>query len=108
MTETQKRSAEQRVDTVQKGNKQWWTENTMSYDWHHEIGAPRFSLEWFEAIDQRFLVGAKLYGMDARPFDRIIPLDELAGKDVLEIGCGMGLHTEIMARAGARVTAVDL
>jgi 2-polyprenyl-3-methyl-5-hydroxy-6-metoxy-1,4-benzoquinol methylase len=108
MTETQKRSEDQRVDTVQQGNKQWWTENTMSYDWHNEIGAPRFSREWFDAIDRRFLDGSKLYGMDARPFDRIIPLDELAGKDVLEIGCGMGLHTEIMARAGAHVTAVDL
>jgi len=32
----------------------------------------------------------------------------LAGANVLEIGCGMGLHTELMTRAGARVTAVDL
>lgn len=103
-----KRSAELPVESIQHGNKRWWTENTMSYDWHNEIGAPRFSLEWFDAVDAGFLKGAALYGSDAMPFDRIIPFDRLAGKDVLEIGPGMGLHTELMTRVGARVTAVDL
>jgi SAM-dependent methyltransferase len=96
------------VDSVQQGNKAWWTENTMSYDWHNEIGAPRYSLEWYDAVDRGFLAGARLYGSDNTPFDRIIPFERLAGKDVLEIGCGMGFHTELMTRAGARVTAVDL
>jgi 2-polyprenyl-3-methyl-5-hydroxy-6-metoxy-1,4-benzoquinol methylase len=104
----EKRSAEQPVERVQEGNKRWWTENTMSYDWHNEIQAPRFSSEWFDAVDRRFLEGAKLYGTDHEPFDRIIPFGRLSGADVLEIGCGMGLHTELMTRAGARVTAVDL
>src|SRR5580698_9910755 len=103
-----KRSAALGVESVQQGNKRWWTDHTMSYDWRNEIGAARFSSEWFDAIDQRFIQSARLYGNDQRPFDRIIPFDRLAGADVLEIGCGMGLHTELMARAGARVTAVDL
>src|SRR6185312_16030397 len=67
-----------------------------------------FSAEWFNAIDQRFIQGARLYGTHQRPFDRIIPFDRIAGAEVLEIGCGMGLHTELMTRAGARVTAIDL
>jgi 2-polyprenyl-3-methyl-5-hydroxy-6-metoxy-1,4-benzoquinol methylase len=96
------------VADVQLGNKQWWTTNTMSYDWHGEIQAPRFSQEWFDNIDRRFIEAARLYGTAEQPFDRVIPFDRLAGKDVLEIGCGMGLHTELMARAGANVTAVDL
>jgi 2-polyprenyl-3-methyl-5-hydroxy-6-metoxy-1,4-benzoquinol methylase len=103
-----KRSADQAVEAVQAGNKQWWTDNTMSYDWNDREQAPRFSQEWFDAIDQRFLEGARLYGTEQRPFDRIIPFERLKGADVLEIGCGMGLHTELMVRAGARLSAVDL
>lgn len=108
MTGGEKRSEDLPVVAVQDGNKQWWTSNTMSYDWRGEISLPRFSLPWFDAIDQRFIESAKLYGTDQKPFDRIIPFDRLNGATVLEIGCGMGLHTELMARAGARVTAVDL
>ena len=37
-----------------------------------------------------------------------MPLDRLLGLRVLEIGCGMGLHTETLARAGANVVAIDL
>jgi len=104
----EKRSADLGVAEVQAGNRGWWTSNTMSYDWHGEIESPRFSAPWFDAIDQRFIDSARLYATDVRPFDRIIPFDRLAGRDVLEIGCGMGLHTELMTRAGARVTAIDL
>lgn len=103
-----KRTASLPVDSVQQGNKKWWTDNTMSYDWHNEIGAERFSTGWYDAIDERFIGAAHLYGTDQRPFDRIIPFDQLKGAEVLEIGCGMGLHTELMARAGAKVTSVDL
>ena len=103
-----KRREAQSSEDVQKGNRDWWTANPMSYDWHHEVAAEPFSLEWFNAIDAGFLEGARPFATDRTPFDRIIPLDEIAGKRVLEIGCGMGLHTETMVRAGARVTAVDL
>jgi 2-polyprenyl-3-methyl-5-hydroxy-6-metoxy-1,4-benzoquinol methylase len=80
----------------------------MSYDWHNEISADRFTGAWFDAIDRRFIEAGRLYATDKRPFDRIIPFEKLAGASVLEIGCGMGLHTELMARAGAKVTSIDL
>src|SRR3990170_6721103 len=32
----------------------------------------------------------------------------LAGKDVLDVGCGGGILAEAMARRGARVTGIDL
>jgi 2-polyprenyl-3-methyl-5-hydroxy-6-metoxy-1,4-benzoquinol methylase len=103
-----KRTEALSLESVQRGNKEWWTDHTMSYDWHHEIGDARFSQSWFDAIDARFVEAARLYGTDRVPFDRIIPFERLKGANVLEIGCGMGLHTELMARAGANVTAVDL
>jgi SAM-dependent methyltransferase len=37
-----------------------------------------------------------------------LTLEELAGKSVLEAGCGGGHHTAILAARAARVTAVDL
>jgi 2-polyprenyl-3-methyl-5-hydroxy-6-metoxy-1,4-benzoquinol methylase len=95
-------------ERVQQGNERWWTENPMAYDWHGELRHERFSREWFDAIDARFIHGARLFATDRKPFDRILPLEGLAGKRVLEIGCGMGLHTETMIRAGAEVTAIDL
>lgn len=103
-----KRSEVLQPGEVQAGNQQWWTDHTMSYDWNSRIQAEKFSLPWFEAADQRFIHGARLFAHDRSPFDLIIPLDRLKGKRVLEIGCGMGLHSELMTRAGAEVTSIDL
>ena len=51
-----------------------------------------------------------------RPLHEINPLRlewidrhaPLAGKDVLDVGCGGGILAEAMARRGARVTGIDL
>src|SRR5215469_14767422 len=93
---------------VQEGSALWWTKKPMLYDWHDEIEAARFTSEWFDAIDARFLFGSRLFASTHRPFDQILPIDNLDGAKVLEIGCGMGLHTQTMTSAGANVTAVDL
>src|SRR5580698_10053183 len=93
---------------AQAGNKAWWTENTMSYDWRNKIVRQEFSREWFDEVDQRFIASARHFAHTDRPFGKIIPFDQIAGKRVLEVGCGMGFHTELMARAGAHVTAVDI
>jgi 2-polyprenyl-3-methyl-5-hydroxy-6-metoxy-1,4-benzoquinol methylase len=93
---------------AQSGNKAWWTEHTMSYDWKDRIVRQEFSREWFDEVDRRFIESARHFAHGDRPFGQIIPFDEIAGKRVLEVGCGMGLHTELMARAGAHVTAIDI
>lgn len=104
---------EKRVETmapaaVQGGNQAWWSEYPMAYDWRGEITDERFSRAWFDKIDASFLYGVRLFATEQRPFDRIIPLDLVAGKKVLEIGCGMGLHSETLVRAGADLTSIDL
>ena len=96
------------VDGNQAGNRQWWTDHTMSYDWKDKIKAERLSPAWFDQIDQRFIHGARLFAHDKAPFDRIIPFERLKGQSVLEIGCGMGLHTELITGAGANLTSIDI
>lgn len=93
---------------VQAGNRQWWTRHPMTYDWKGKIRAAPYTLEWFDAVDAGHLFGSRLFATRERPFDQIMPLDRLRGLRVLEIGCGMGLHTETLARAGADVVAIDL
>jgi 2-polyprenyl-3-methyl-5-hydroxy-6-metoxy-1,4-benzoquinol methylase len=103
-----KRSEELSSVEVQRGNSAWWTRNPMAYDWTGKIKLPRFSQGWYEAIDAEFLYGSRLFATLQQPFDRIMPIPQLRGARVLEIGCGMGLHTQTMAAAGAEVTAIDL
>src|SRR6516164_8941923 len=80
----------------------------MSYDWKEKVKQERFTLSWFDEVDRRFFHAARLFATTTQPFDRIIPFSSLKDREVLEIGCGMGLHAELMVRAGARVTAMDL
>lgn len=103
-----KRDISQPLADVQAGNRNWWTRQTMSYDWKDRVQLEKFSAEWFDEIDRRFLAGARLISPDANPFGGLIGLDQLAGARVLEIGCGMGLHAEMLARAGALLTTIDI
>jgi 2-polyprenyl-3-methyl-5-hydroxy-6-metoxy-1,4-benzoquinol methylase len=101
------RSDPQTVDDVQRGNRSWWSENPMTYDWHGNISLATGTRDWFEEIDRRFVDASRPYLTSQRSFDRIMP-DDLHGRKVLEIGCGMGLQSLELARRGAEVHAVDL
>lgn len=92
----------------QSGNQKWWTDNTMSYDWKDKVSLERFSDAWFSDVDRRFLHGARLFLDAENPFEALMKTDSLAGKRVLEIGCGMGMHTEMLLRAGANLTSIDI
>lgn len=104
----QHRRDDTQFSDIQKGNQQWWTENTMSYDWKSAIAAPKYSKDWYDEIDRRFIYDSRLFAHGEKPFDQLIPFEKLAGKKVLEIGCGMGLHAELIARSGAELTCIDI
>jgi len=95
-------------DERQAGNQEWWTDHTMSYDWKAKAPGEPFSDAWFDDIDSRFLFGARLFSAAANPFVEMMDLGNLAGKRVLEIGCGMGMHSEMLLNAGAKLTSIDL
>jgi 2-polyprenyl-3-methyl-5-hydroxy-6-metoxy-1,4-benzoquinol methylase len=93
---------------LKESNRRWWQNNPMTYDWRRAPKASEFSDAWFDEIDAKQLAAYDHLTLDGRPFGRLMPLDRLVGRRVLEIGCGMGLHTQWLASAGAKLTSVDL
>ena len=81
----------------------------MTYDWRGEIPHEAGTPEHLAEVERRFLAEAWFaQPVGTAPFSGLIPFAELRGKDVLEVGCGTGVHARLLAQAGARVTAVDL
>ena len=103
-----KKTIEQTLDP-QTGNRSWWEQNPMTYDWERTLRLQPGTRSWYEEIDRRFL-GASYFAEDAQktPFGRFLKPELVAGKSVLEVGCGMGTHASLLIGAGARYTAVDL
>lgn len=81
----------------------------MTYDWGGDIAFEPGSAEHLAEVERRFLAEAWFAQRPGDPpFSALIPFGDLAGKDVLEIGCGTGVHARLLAQAGAHVAAVDL
>jgi len=102
-----KRSRNDDLSVVQDLNRAWWEDTPMTYDWADTSLQPG-TRAWFDDQDARHNVAHRHFATDVTPFDRLIPYASLSGCQVLEIGTGSGLHSELMARAGAIVTGIDL
>jgi ubiquinone/menaquinone biosynthesis C-methylase UbiE len=97
--------------TSQQQVRDWWNRNPMSYDVDDPIAAAPGTREYFEEIDRRIFDPRhmRLTAVPGgRPFSLYVDFDAIAGKDVLEVGCGSGIAVQLFAEAGANVTAVDL
>lgn len=97
--------------------RKWWADFPMTYGVEHgdtefrgregskvEIG----SREFFENADATFYRWNRPLHTSQGKFSRIFPYQEMKGKRILEVGCGMGCMAMNWAMQGARVTAVDL
>jgi ubiquinone/menaquinone biosynthesis C-methylase UbiE len=97
--------------TTQEQVRDWWNRNPMSYDVDDPIPYAEGSQEFFREIDRRIFHPRYMrLTADAtgKPFSLFVDFDALAGKDVLDAGCGSGIATQMLAEAGANVTAIDL
>lgn len=100
--------AEQR-DQWQAANKTWWESTPMRYDWREEISFEPGTKDYFKEVDVRFLESVRKYmPWRNKPFEALIPFDELSGKDVLEIGTGQGTHAQLIAPHCRTFTGIDL
>jgi ubiquinone/menaquinone biosynthesis C-methylase UbiE len=89
--------------------KEFWNENPMNYDWENKkTGLKEGTEGFFKRIDKDFFSAADFIEKNGRPFGKIIPFGWIRGKKVLEVGCGMGSVSQLMALAGAKVTSIDL
>jgi 2-polyprenyl-3-methyl-5-hydroxy-6-metoxy-1,4-benzoquinol methylase len=103
-----RRSEEDPLFRVQEGNRAWWERTPMTYDWRGDAEAEALSLAWYDDQDRRNAATHAHFATRETPFDRLIPFADLCEKRVLEIGVGSGYHAELLARAGAHVTGIDL
>jgi ubiquinone/menaquinone biosynthesis C-methylase UbiE len=79
----------------------------MNYDWQRTMPVEEGTGAFFDEIDRRFFNSSPFYH-GARPFEDLIPFERLRGARVLEVGCGMGSHAQLLAQAGAILSAIDI
>lgn len=103
-----KRASDAPLAAVQSGNRAWWEQNPMTYDWN---GGPRDAqgaASWLDDQDRRS-DAQHMHFLAGRPaFEYVLGDATLRGRDVLEIGVGSGFHAEQLCRAGARVEGIDI
>jgi ubiquinone/menaquinone biosynthesis C-methylase UbiE len=90
-------------------NTAWWESTPMRYDWREPLTEPVGTKAYFEELDSRFLASVYKYmPWNSVPFETLIAFNELADKDVLEIGTGLGTHAQLLSPYCKSFTGIDL
>jgi ubiquinone/menaquinone biosynthesis C-methylase UbiE len=93
----------------QAANRAWWESAPMRYDWRRDLDQTPGDVAYFKEIDDRFFAAARDFTAWRKiPFERLIPFDDLADKDVLEIGVGYGTHAQLLASHCHAFVGIDL
>jgi len=100
------------MSNIQQSNASWWSSHPMTYDWEGRIQAEEGSPEFFMQSDRRAIEAHRPFAHPDFPkeaaYARLIDWNRARNQRVLEIGCGMGLHASLFAKAGASITTMDL
>ena len=102
---------------LETDSKHWWSNHSQDYvdpgETAHQGVDPQMPeksfLELLDKIDRNFIYQAYFaQGPGESLFFGLMPVEWLKGKKVLEVGCGLGAHSEALIRAGAVLTSIDL
>lgn len=96
----------------------WWADNPMTYGKDHGVtvyedqnGEQDIDFQskvFFEKADSELFNWNRPLHDDTGRFGKIFPFERYKGKNVLEVGCGMGGMSMLWAKQQAKITACDL
>lgn len=94
-------AAEHSTDRVQERNRLWWERLPMTYvDWNTADRALRGADAFRHLFDYVRATGPFLHAWFAK--------QDFSGLRVLDLGCGSGVFSSLLAQRGGEVTAIDL
>jgi len=96
-----RQNAELDAQDAQGLNRNWWENLPMTYKSWDEADRNISDEKAFSMVEGQFL--------EANPWiSKHVNFGIFSGKSILEIGCGTGVASCLFAKAGAKVTAIDL
>ena len=107
---------EQPDEQLKRKSEEWWSDHSQDYleDSSEYYKGAKLQLpdnefvDYLENIDRYFKRDAYFaQERDASLFKSLLPVD-MNDKKVLEVGCGLGSHSEQISKSGASLTAIDL